>query len=109
MRTIVPVPNGWLPENDIDIGVAPGAFRPDARSPSRPAQPVMPVSEACEIEDCDCTCWSLCENRLSGRFFVPARYSARVSGSTSGPMFATTASLPALNRPCSPVMLGCRP
>ncbi len=102
VRTCTPVPKVWVPENDIDIGVAVGGFMPATLSPTRPPQPLMPVSvEACRIDDMPCCCWSLWENRFDGFGTRFDRYSARVIGRVRLPALTTTASLPTLKSPCS--------
>ena len=69
----MPLPKVCEPENDIAIGVACGEFIQATLSATRPAQPVTPVSEACEIVVMNCCCWSLCENSCCGAFAVRLR------------------------------------
>ena len=74
------------------------------RSPRRPPQPTFTPSgpSACQVD-----CWSLCEPSALGRGLTLATYSARVSGTTSGPALARIASRFAANRVCTSGMLGC--
>src|SRR6266496_3471768 len=64
--TDTPLPNVCGPEKDIDMGVAFWPFMPLTLSASRPPHPVSAPSVACDIDDMNCCCWSLCENKLIG-------------------------------------------
>src|SRR5438445_7689393 len=65
---------------------------PSTRSAMRPPTPVAEYpADALVIH---VVCWSECENRFCGRGLVLLMYSVLVSGTTSGPTLATTASLP---------------
>jgi len=97
-------PKRLLPPTEITGLVVPST------AAARPPQPVRVC--ACVVALSHSTCWSECENRLSGISGEEAgadRYSLLVSGRYSGPTLNTGASAPSFQASASADSAGCRP
>ena len=103
-NVVWPAENTALPDTEMLVKVW-LVFWLAIMSPMWPPQPIFTPSgpSACQVD-----CWSLCEPSACGRGFEFEVYSARVSGTTSGPALARMASRPAPNRLCTSVITGCR-
>jgi hypothetical protein len=104
---VLPTWNEFSPATLTDIEIFGLVLRALTMSASRPPHPVVKGWSGTLL--CHWTCWFACEKSCGGSATVPALYWASVTGWTSVPVLARSASLPWPKSCLDLGAEGCRP